>query len=399
MANARMIFINDIDDAKKEIAKIGVHPGAMPWIVPKAVHAAIKLEDITPYAANIIKQEMLGKGGDAAVACGVADFSCEKTDALLLGTLGQFDRLIKKLKVQSRSLKDIAGDIECLLNAAGAGKSSPRTFECGRFRFDMGSRTYIMGILNVTPDSFSDGGKYNDRGLAVQRAREIAALGADMLDIGGESTRPGHTPVNADEELDRVIPVIEAVAEELDIPVSIDTTKAIVATEALKAGACVVNDIWGLQGDEGMKIAAAAAEAKAGVIMMHNKNDKHYEKDIMGEIIAFLRKSVDIAQKAGIMPNSMVVDPGIGFGKTYEQNLEVMHRLKELKSVGLPVLLGTSRKSMIGNTLGLPADDRLEGTAATIAYAIAGGADIVRVHDIREMARVAKMTDAMARRE
>ncbi len=399
MANARLIFIDDIDDAEKEITKIGVHPGALPWIAPKAVRAAIKLEDITPYSANIIKQEMLGKGGDAAVGRGVADFSCEKTDALLLGTLGQFDRLIKKLKVQSRSLKDIAGEIECLLTAAFAGKSKPRTFECGRFRFDIGGRTYIMGILNITPDSFSDGGKYNERGLAIQRAREIAALGADMLDVGGESTRPGHTPVTAAEELDRVIPVIEAIAEELDMPVSIDTTKAIVAIEALKAGACIVNDIWGLQGEDGMKIAGAAAEAKAGVIMMHNKNEKYYGKDIMGEIMAFLRKSVDIAEKAGIMPNSMVVDPGIGFGKTYEQNLEVMHRLKELKSVGIPILLGTSRKSMIGNTLGLPADDRLEGTAATVAYAITRGADIVRVHDVREMARVAKMTDAMARRE
>lgn len=251
-----------------------------------------------------------------------------------------------------------------------------------------------MGILNVTPDSFSDGGKYLDIDSAVKRAREMVDEGADIIDVGGESTRPGHQPVDALEEINRVIPVIERLSKELNVPISVDTSKAQVAEKALCAGACIVNDVWGLQRDPDM--AEVVSKHGAGVIMMHNSDTKEY-KDLMGDIIRFLRKSVEIAEKAGITRENMVIDPGIGFGKTLEHNLEVMRRMRELNTLNLPVLLGTSRKSMIGNVLDLPVNERLEGTAATITLGIANGADIVRVHDVKEMVRVARMTDAMVR--
>jgi dihydropteroate synthase len=218
--------------------------------------------------------------------------------------------------------------------------------------------------------------------------------GADIIDVGGESTRPGHQPVDALEEINRVVPVIEVLSKELNVPISVDTSKAVVADRALKAGAHIVNDIWGLQKDEAL--AEVVARYGAGVVMMHNSNNCEYS-DVMGDIIKFLRKSIEIAEKTGIRRENMVIDPGIGFGKNLDQNLEVMRRLKELSTLNLPVLLGTSRKSMIGNILDLPVGERLEGTAATVTLGIANGSDFVRVHDVKEMVRVARMTDAMVR--
>jgi dihydropteroate synthase len=218
--------------------------------------------------------------------------------------------------------------------------------------------------------------------------------GADIIDIGGESTRPGHEPVEAEEEIKRVVPVIEKLSKEIDVPISVDTMKAAVADKALKAGAHIVNDVWGLQKDAMM--AEVVASSGAGVIVMHNKNNNEY-KDLMGDIIGFLRESISIAEKAGIGRESIAVDPGIGFGKTAQQNLEVMRRLNELNTLNLPVLLGTSRKSFIGHVLDLPVGERVEGVAATVTLGITYGVDIIRVHDVKEMSRVAKMTDAMIR--
>ena len=267
-------------------------------------------------------------------------------------------------------------------------------FECRGFRLPMGEKTYIMGILNITPDSFSDGGKYDNVELAVRRAKEMAREGAHIIDVGGESTRPGHTPVEPYEEIERVVPVIKRLCTELDVPVSIDTSKASVAKEALEAGAHIVNDVWGLRRDPEM--AGIISKYNAGVIMMHNRNDKSYN-DLMGEITEFLNESIIIAQRAGIPKACMAIDPGVGFGKTMEHNLEVIRRLKELKTLDLPILLGTSRKGFIGNILNLPVDQRVEGTAATVVIGIANGADIVRVHDIKEIARAAKVADAVCR--
>lgn len=392
MPNARILYIDNMNTAKEEIRKIGADAGAMPWLAPKAIHIVVKLENISTYAANIIKQEMLGKGGDAVVNRGVANFSVESSDVLIIGTYGQYTRLIYKLGSQSSSLKDIGAEIQELLKHYDEGK--PKVFECGKHKLVIGEKTYIMGILNVTPDSFSDGGKYTDFDAAVKRAKEMVDEGADIIDVGGESTRPGHEPVDALEEISRVVPVVERLSKEFNVPVSVDTSKAIVAEKALMAGAHIINDVWGLQADPAM--AEVVSKYGAGLVMMHNQKDKVY-KDLMGDIIRFLRKSIDLANRAGISRNSMVVDPGIGFGKTLEHNLEVMRRLKELNSLNLPVLLGTSRKSMIGNVLDLPVNERLEGTAATVALGIANGVDIIRVHDVKEMSRVARMTDAMVR--
>ncbi|WP_305764299.1 dihydropteroate synthase [Carboxydothermus pertinax] len=251
-----------------------------------------------------------------------------------------------------------------------------------------------MGILNVTPDSFSDGGRYYDIEAALNHARQMVAEGADIIDVGGESTRPGAEYVPAEEEIRRVLPVVEALVREIEVPISVDTYKAIVAEKVLEAGAHIINDVWGLQKDP--KMAEVAARYEAPVVVMHNKTEAVYE-DLIAEVISFLKESIKIGLRAGIPREKIIIDPGIGFGKSLEHNLILMKRLNELKSLGQPILLGTSRKSLIGKTLDLPVNERVEGTAATVTLGIAKGVDIIRVHDVKEMVRVAKMTDAMVR--
>lgn len=265
----------------------------------------------------------------------------------------------------------------------------------GKHEMKLGTRTYIMGILNVTPDSFSDGGKYNGVDAALKHAKDMILEGADIIDVGGESTRPGSSEVGAAEELERVLPVVERLVKEIDVLISVDTYKAAVAEKALEAGAHIINDIWGLQREP--EIAAVAAKYNAPVIMMHNQNGTDYEKDIMEEMCDFFKKSIEIALKAGVKKENIILDPGIGFGKTPEQNMIVMSRLGELNDLGYPILLGTSRKSMIGKILDLPAEERTEGTVATTVMGIMQGIDIVRVHDIKENFRAAKVTDAIVR--
>lgn len=296
------------------------------------------------------------------------------------------------------------------------------SLQVGNFTFEWGSRTYVMGILNVTPDSFSGDGLMNPplpsgegRGegehRAIAQAKYFIDNGADILDIGGESTRPGSQPVSADEEMERVIPIVSAIAKEFpDALISIDTYKAKVAEEAFKAGAHILNDVWALRADP--ELASVAKKFNAPVILMHNRSNpasvevreqlgnayigSDYD-DLIEDVKRELLVSVEIAKKAGIEESHIILDPGIGFGKTREHNLALINRLDEIRALGYPVLLGTSRKSFIGFTLDLPADQRIEGTAATVAVGIARGADIIRVHDVKEMARVAKMTDAIVR--
>ena len=265
---------------------------------------------------------------------------------------------------------------------------------CGGREFRWGSRTYIMGVVNVTPDSFSGDGLAGRPEDAVERARIFEAEGADILDVGAESTRPGHAPVSVEEELSRLLPVLEGIATAVSIPVSVDTYKPEVARRGVDAGAAMINDVWGPRVGEGL--AVAAAESRASLVLMHNQDGTRYE-DLMPEIAASLRKSVETAMEAGVPKRSLIVDPGIGFGKTADHNLEILSRLGELKALGFPLMVGTSRKSTIGLVLDLPVEDRLEGTAATVALAIAGGADIVRVHDVKAMVRVARMSDALVR--
>ncbi|MBL7119537.1 MAG: dihydropteroate synthase [Dehalococcoidia bacterium] len=265
---------------------------------------------------------------------------------------------------------------------------------CASREFKWGERTYIMGVINVTPDSFSGDGLGHDVETAVAQGKRFAAEGADILDIGGESTRPGAAPISEDEELSRVIPVIQRLASDVPVPLSIDTYKYEIARQALSAGARVINDIWGLKRDH--RLAELAAEWGVPIILMSNQRDAGCQ-DILPEVISSLRKSMAVAMERGVARENIIVDPGVGFGKTLEQNLEIVCRLDELKCLERPILVGTSRKSMIGLVLDLPADQRLEGTAATVAISIAKGADIVRVHDVAQMARVCQMSDAIIR--
>lgn len=288
------------------------------------------------------------------------------------------------------------------------------SLQIGKFTFDWGSRTYVMGILNVTPDSFSGDGILSKGDVArgaLSQAENFIASGADLLDVGGESTRPGSAPVHVDEEMQRVIPVIHAAHKTFpDVLISIDTYKARVAEEAIKAGAHIINDVWGLRAEPAL--AYIAAKYQTPVILMHNRSSpvsvdvreklgsaypgSEYQ-NLIEDVKQELLESVALAKQAGVAESHIVLDPGIGFGKTREHNLELINRLGEIRSLGYPILLGASRKSFIGFTLNLPSDQRVEGTAAAISVGITRGADMIRVHDVKEMARVAKMTDAIVR--
>jgi dihydropteroate synthase len=278
---------------------------------------------------------------------------------------------------------------------------------CGDTLLHWGAKTYVMGILNVTPDSFSGDGLGDDVGAAVARAEQFVRDGADIIDVGGESTRPGAAFVPEVDEVTRVVPVVAALAPRLSVPISVDTSRAAVAEAALAAGATMINDVWALHRDPAL--AGIVARSGAALVLMHNRAATatvdalggHYDDvtyaDVVADVLDWLRASIAVATAAGIPHAQLIADPGIGFGKTVAQNLALMRRLPELRALGVPLLAGTSRKSFIGLTLDLPVDDRLEGTAATVALAIAGGADIVRVHDVRAMSRVARMADAIVR--
>ena len=266
--------------------------------------------------------------------------------------------------------------------------------KCGNSEFRWGERTYIMGVLNVTPDSFSGDGLGGDIDTAIAQARRFIEEGADIIDVGGESTRPESTPILAEEELGRVIPVIEKLAAEITVPISIDTYKSEVARRALEAGARMLNDVWGLRRDP--KLAKVAAEWGVPLVIVANQRGTSYQQ-IVPEVIASLRRGINLALDSGVAWENIIIDPGIGFGKPLEGNLELIRRLGELKALGRPILLGTSRKSMIGLILDLSLDQRLEGTAATVALGIANGADMVRVHDVLQMVRVSRMADAIVR--
>lgn len=384
------IMVHNKEDALKAIASVGADPAGCRWMAPKAVHRLIMLEGVQPRQANILKQGLLGKGGEAAVARGVVDCSVSESRVLLMGTLRQYDDFLAQLEAQPFGLKALAGRIREVLERQES--QNPRNLNCRGKSLRLGVKTLVMGILNVTPDSFSDGGRFNDPDLALERAAQMVDEGADIIDLGGETTKPGYIAVETGEELARVIPVLRRLVDALPVPVSIDTTKPAVAREALEAGAHIINDQWGLRSDPEM--ARLAAEYGAPLAMMHNQKGTSY-RDLTGDLVEYFQEGARLAEEAGVPRERIIIDPGFGFGKTPAQNLELLRRLKELRCLGLPVLVGTSRKSTIGKVLNLPVDQRLEGTAATVAVAIVNGADLVRVHDVKEMVRIARMTDAI----
>ncbi|MDI6710673.1 MAG: dihydropteroate synthase [Bacillota bacterium] len=387
----RPVPVRDTEEAYREIEAVGADEKGCLIMAPKAVYRVIRIRGLSPKQAQVIKQEMLARGGEAAVARGVIDWSVETTDVLLMGTLGQLASLVRKLKQQPFGLPALADELNRVLYHLEVRPALK--LDCRGRRLTIGERTLVMGILNATPDSFSDGGRYLDPEAALERARAMVSQGADIIDLGGESTRPGHEPVGLEEELARVVPVLKRLAGEVKVPISIDTRKPEVAARALEIGAHIVNDQSAL---EDPRMAETAAAAGAPVILMHYK-DVRESPDMMGDIVSFLDGRIARAEAAGLPREKVIVDPGLGFGKTPAQNLEVLRNLAALRGLGQPILIGPSRKSVIGKVLDLPVDERVEGTAAAVAVGIANGADIVRVHDVKEMGRVARMADAIAR--
>jgi dihydropteroate synthase len=392
----RVIALANQKEAAAELSIIGSDRRGVELMAPKSVLRAVKVTSLRPVAANIIKQEMLSFGGEAATNYGSINLSAKTTDVLILGTIKQFNQLTNKLINHQFGLPQVAREIATALDNY---ELTPKPI--GKFIF--GQRTYVMGILNVTPDSFSDGGRYRSVEAAIEHGRQMIADGADIIDVGGESSRPGAKPVSTQEEITRVVPVIKKLAQVKGAFISIDTTKAKVAAVAIDAGAKMVNDISALRFDRAMgKIIAAA---KVPVCLMHMQGrpqtmqKKPVYTDLIGEIMADYYEGLAIAKRAGILLEKIILDPGIGFGKTVAHNLEILRRLREFKVLGQPILVGTSRKSVIGQVLGLPVAERLMGTAATVSLAINNGADLVRVHDVKELRQVVQMSDAIVRRQ
>jgi dihydropteroate synthase len=407
--NARILEYSDAEELKKELEKVKVDWEGLQVMLPKGFFRAVKLEGVNYEAAHILKQEMLRLGGEGAISAAVYFGAASPTDVILMGTLAQLEALINSLRqFPDDTLKAVAQEVEEALK--NYQRENLKPMQIGKKTFVWGERTYIMGIINVTPDSFSGDGLAGNVEEAVTQAIRFVEEGADILDIGGESTRPGSQPISEEEELSRVMPVLRRLVKEVDVPISIDTYKARVAREAIEAGASMVNDVWGLRMDPDM--AKVVAEYNVPVVVMHNRSHPKNAvqearlggryvgveyQDLMADIVRELEYSIGLALDAGVDFEKIIVDPGIGFGKTVEQNLEILRRLGELKVLGRPILLGTSRKSVIGYVLNLPPNERVEGTAVTVALGIAAGADIVRVHDVKAMARVAKMADAIVR--
>jgi dihydropteroate synthase len=396
MSLIRCLHITSTREALREMGKVGVAPTGMKLMEGKTIHLNLKVEGITPRASNLLKQEMLSLGGDAAVDGRGLDCSTDLTDAILIGTHKQYEKLTSKLE-QYPVFQDLLLPLkEALKNLS----KTHYTLRCRKRTFILGKKTLLMGVLNVTPDSFSDGGLFFEKEKAVARGLRMVEEGADLIDIGGESTRPGSRPLDSKEELRRVIPVIESLAQKTDVPISIDTYKSFVAREAVQAGAELINDISGLHFDP--NLANVSAKEKIPIILMHIRGtpetmqtDIHYDS-LFSDIIHSLRESVRKAESAGMDPDQIIIDPGIGFGKTLEQNLLLLKHLSEFRILGKPLLLGTSRKSFIGKILKAEdVSERLEGTLASIAIGVSNGAHIIRCHDVLQAKKAIAVADAI----
>jgi dihydropteroate synthase len=396
----RICAFTTVDEAAAAIARLGADPWSVHVMARKGVHLSVYLEGVSLRSALILKMEALAKDAEVALTRQVIDLTLERVSMLLMGTHKQLGELCATLEAYPAELRGIGRQVERLLqNLNGAGL---QPIELGDRLFEWGARTYLMGILNVTPDSFSGDGLVGRPEAAVARGRELLEAGADILDIGGESTRPGAQPVSAEEELQRVLPVVEGLAG-IGAAISIDTRKAVVAREALAAGAEIINDITSLEGDPEM--LRVAEDTGAVVCLMHMRGtpetmqtDPTY-RDVVGEVAEYLRSRATALASAGIAPERILVDPGIGFGKTVEHNLDLLNGLDQIRALtGRPILVGPSRKSFLGKLLDLPVEERVWATAGAAALAVARGADIVRVHDVREMAEVVRVADAVARR-
>ncbi len=393
MYRLRVLLLKTPNELAAELARIGVDPRGVEKLVPKGVVRFVKVRNLPAAAAHILKQTMLSIGGDVAVSYGSLTMQKATTDALILGTETHYRRLIENLKPQPFNLREVSEQIEKAFSLCDTGTLILRV---GDRALELGKRTLIVGIVNVTPDSFSDGGEFFEPQRAADRCLQLVEEGADLLDVGGESSRPGAEEVSEEQELERVMPVLEKVSGRIPIPLSIDTVKPRVAREALSAGATIVNDISGLRSEE---MVAVVAERKAAVVVMHMKGtprtmqDNPRYDDLMTEITDFLEERVSFATSHGVAMDKIMVDPGIGFGKTADDNYEVINRLGELRCLGRPIVVGPSRKSFIGKVTQAGPAQRLFGTAAAVAWCIANGANVVRVHDVKEMKEVTAIAD------
>ncbi len=382
----RILTIDNIDDIKNELSKIGASTQGIRVMSLKATDIALKLRNVKVGAANIIKQNMLSIGGDAAVARGVVNGKKETSDVIILGDISKLNKLVDKLSYQDIfGIPKIRENIKQLLNIYFYPKD--RELNCRGYRFIL-DKPLLMGILNVTPDSFYDGNKYLNRDIALSHCEEMIKQGADIIDIGGESTRPGAEAVPLSQEIDRVMPILEKVVKDFNIPVSIDTYKSEVAKIALETGANMVNDISALSFDKKMG-ELLASYPDVPVVLMHIKGTPRnmqvnpFYKDVIEEIMEFLANAINRAKQFGIREENIIIDPGIGFGKRLQDNINIIKKLAEFKALDRPILIGTSRKSFIGHILNIELEERLTGTIASNLLSLINGADILRVHDIK----------------
>ncbi len=396
--NAHLTIARSEEEAGQRLQAVNADQEGVLAMAPKMRHYCIKLEGVPVAGANIIKQVMLKAGAEAAESVNAYAGRGESTDVILMGTLDQYEALREKIKEAPFGLSELARDLSSLM--AGVERKVFKV-PAPRGELELGKKPLIMGIINATPDSFYDGGRFFDQAAAVEHGKKLMREGADIIDVGGESTRPSSEPVSAEEELERVMPVIEALFDQGAF-ISIDTGKAVVAGKAVEAGAAVINDVTALADPD---MAGLAADTGTGLILMHMKGtprtmqkDPRYH-DLFGEIISYLREGIDRAVSAGVSEESIIVDPGIGFGKTVAHNLEIIRDLWRLRSLGRPILLGPSNKSFIGAVLGAQIDERLEGTAAALVAGVLSGAHILRVHDPAGVKQYVDMAWAIAEGE
>ncbi|MEA2103709.1 MAG: dihydropteroate synthase [Candidatus Cloacimonadota bacterium] len=394
----RILHLTNQNEIITEMKKVGVSSQGIRAMSDKAFGLVIKLKHVKTGAANIIKQDMLSLGGDAAVARGVVNGQIERSDVIILGNENNIKKLLNKLSHQNIfEIPELRKDIQQLLYLRN--KQQEKFINARGYQLNL-NRTLIMGIVNISPDSFYDGGKHNRKDEAILHIEKMIENGADIIDIGGESTRPFATKISVAEELERIMPIIEESLKKFDIPLSVDTYKSEVAKKALQTGVHIINDISGLNFDK--KMASTIAQySDVPVVVMHiqgtpqnmQKNPKY--NDVIEDIIDFLSRSIQIGENAGINQNNFIIDPGIGFGKTVLHNMEIIKRISEFKCLGKPILLGCSNKSFIGKILKSEKSERLEGTLAVNSYGIMNGVNILRVHEVRENKKMAQMIDAL----
>lgn len=399
MNRLRVLTVGNRRDLERELDRLGVENLQARTIAAKGIGRAVHVSQVDPREANILRQEMLALGAEAVLPRSAGPRT--PIDIVLLGTMQQYHRLIDRLAAQPGGLPQLGRDIGVLLKDWEAAKRL--SLVAGEHSLPIGLQTYVMGIINVTSDSFTGDGVLGKPESAVSRAKEFESLGAHIIDVGGESARADVPVVDPRDEIRRVVPVIEAITSATTLPVSIDTYKPQVAEAAVKAGASIINDIGGFK--LGTGTAEVAAKTGAALVLNHT-----YERpkirpsappqyaDLIGSVSAFLAERIKMAMAAGVPFERLIVDPGIAFGKSHDEDLTIIRRLREFESLRRPILVAPSRKHFIGSVLKTPVEDRMPGTAAVVALAIANGADIVRVHDVAAMAQVAAMADAVCRR-